>query len=37
MRLVDGKKTDACPLEHRFRIAERQPLGRDVQKPQAAI
>ena len=34
--LVDGKKTDAGPLKHRLRIAERQSLGRDVKKAQAA-
>ena len=37
VRFVDGKETDPCSLEHRFRIAERQPLGRDVKKPQAPI
>ena len=37
MRFIDGKETDPCSLEHRFRIAERQPLGRNVQEPQAPI
>ena len=35
--LVDGKKTDACPLKHCLRIAERQSFGRDIEKTQAAI
>ena len=37
MSLVDGEQTDACPLQHRLRIAERQSLGRDVKQAQAAI
>ncbi len=35
--LVDGQQTNARPLQHGLRIAERQPLGRGIQKSQAAI
>ena len=37
MRFIDSKETDPCSLEHRFRVVERQPVGRDLPEPQASI